>query len=71
MMKRMVLIALAALLLTACGQGADELYETARFEEQQSNLDHARSLYRRIIEDHPDSPYAERAEKRLEELADY
>ncbi|NIQ94378.1 MAG: hypothetical protein GWN87_09295 [Desulfuromonadales bacterium] len=67
-MKKMLLIALTALLLAGCGQGADELYETARFEEQQFNLDHARSLYRRIVEEHPDSPYAEKAARRLEEL---
>ena len=54
--------------LVACGDDPRQLYETARLEERQRNLTHARELYERIIRDHPDSPYTEHARARLAEL---
>lgn len=56
------------LLLAACGDKAKELYETAQFEEQQFNKPHATELYRKIVKEHPDSPYAAQARSRLAEL---
>ncbi len=60
---------LLALPLAACGDGAKELFETAQFEEVQNNREHARKLYRRILRDHPGSPFAARARERLAVLA--
>ena len=60
----------AALSLFGCGDRAEELYDTAQFEELQNNKAHARKLYERIIRDHGDSPYAARAKQRLAELAE-
>jgi len=55
-------------LLSGCGDGAKELFDTAQFEEKQSNKPHATQLYRRIVEQHPNSPYAAQAKARLGEL---
>ena len=61
-----VLLVLALTLpLAGCGDGAEELFETAQFEEVQNNREHARKLYNRILRDHPDSPVAARARERL------
>lgn len=54
--------------LAGCGDGAEELYETAQFEELQNNKAHARKLYERIIRDHADSRYADRARQRIAEM---
>jgi len=68
-MKKTLSILSLALLLAGCGDGAKEMYETARFEEQQLNADRAGALYRRIVSEHPSSPYAEQARERLKALA--
>jgi TolA-binding protein len=53
-------------MIAACSRsGPDELLETARFEELQRNVPHARKLYAEIVEKHPDSPQAAEARKRL------
>ncbi len=67
---RMVFVcaALAVVLvlpLAGCGDGAEEMFETAQFEEVQNNKEHARKLYDRILSDHPDSPFAAKAKGRL------
>ena len=41
-------------------------YRAARREAEQRP--HATKLYRQIVEDHPDSPYANQAKTRLAEL---
>jgi len=67
----MTLILLMAL-LTGCVSGekkAAELLETARFEEKQTNLEHATSLYQEILKDYPSSPAAKEAAIRMAELA--
>ena len=56
---------LLALPLASCGDGAEEMFETAQFEEVQNNKEHARKLYNRILRDHPDSPFAAKARERL------
>ena len=56
------------LLLVGCGDKAKELYDTAQFEEKQFNKPHATQLYRQIIEEFPNSPYANQAKSRLAEL---
>ncbi len=62
--------ALAAwLALAGCGgDKAQELFETAQFEERQNNLEHARQLYEEILREYPKSEAAKAAEARLREL---
>ncbi len=55
-------------MLFACGENPEQLFETAQFEEQQHNQAHAKELYERILRDHAKSPVARQAEARLKEL---
>jgi hypothetical protein len=48
--------------------GAAELMETAKFEELQQNVPHARELYQRIVTEYPDSAEAKVARERLAAL---
>ena len=61
----MLLVSTLALPLAGCGDGAEEMFKTAQFEEVQNNREHARQLYDRILRDHPDSPFAAKARERL------
>jgi len=59
------------LLAGGCAPGekkASELLETARFEEKQSNLEHAAKLYDEILKNHPSSPAAKEAAARMAEI---
>jgi hypothetical protein len=56
------------LLLVGCGDKAKDLYDTAQLEEKQFNKPHATKLYRQILEQYPDSSYANQAKTRLAEL---
>jgi TolA-binding protein len=56
------------LLLIGCGDNAKDLYDTAQLEEKQNNRPHATKLYRRIVEEYPNSPHAKQAKTRLAEL---
>jgi TolA-binding protein len=67
-MRKLLVLLCLSLALAGCSDRAEELYETAGFEEQQFNREHAGKLYREIIEKYPDSPYADRAKERLAEL---
>lgn len=58
-------------ILAGCSSGekkAAELLETARFEEKQSNLEHATKLYEEILKKYPSSPAARDAAARMGEL---
>ena len=70
-MKQLVLvfIMICILVFSACsGNSAEELFETALFEELQRNHEHAIQLYEEIIEKHTGSEYAKKAEDRLSEM---
>ena len=67
-MTRSTLIVLCALSLcfSGCtGDKANELLETAEFEERQMNLPHAKQLYEDVIRLYPSSREADRARSRL------
>jgi TolA-binding protein len=64
----MLLIILATALSGCSGNGAKELFDTAKLEELQDNHEHARQLYQEIIDNYPESQYANRANERLSEL---
>ena len=65
-----LLILLLPLFLSGCSnQQAKELFETAQFEEQQFNRDHAKKLYQEILVKYPDSEYAPKAKERIEQMA--
>ncbi len=46
------------------------LFETAQFEEQQSNFKHARKLYQEIIREYPETSFAYKAAARLDSLGE-
>ncbi|MBN1106270.1 MAG: hypothetical protein JXL84_22875 [Deltaproteobacteria bacterium] len=50
------------------GKKAEEIYETAQFEELQKNYPHAKKLYREILEKHAESAVAGKASERLKAL---
>lgn len=58
----------ASILLAACGNKAADLYDTAQFEEVQSNRDHAIKLYEEIERKYPGTEQAKKAQERLKML---
>lgn len=62
------LAACLLLVLVGCGDNAKDLYDTAQLEEKQFNKPHATKLYRQIVEEYPNSTYANQAKARLAEL---
>jgi outer membrane protein assembly factor BamD (BamD/ComL family) len=72
-MKKILLVfaMVFVLALPSCsGKKAEEMYETAQFEELQTNYPHARQLYEEIIEKYPESEYAAQAADRLNAIRD-
>ena len=67
-MRRLIIVCALAAVISGCGDTAKDLYDTAQLEEKQFNKPHATKLYRQIIEEHADSPYANQAKSRLAEL---
>ena len=70
-MKRVFLICIIvmAMAFTSCsGSKAEEIYETAQFEELQKNYVHARQLYEEIIKKYPKSEYSKKSSDRLSAL---
>ena len=66
--KNIILICLFALamgVMGCSGDSAKDLYETAQLEELQKNREHALQLYEEILQKHPNSEYAKKAEERL------
>ena len=55
--------------LSGCtGNGGQQLFETAKLEELQDNREHARQLYKEIIDHYPETEYARKAQERLSGL---
>jgi TolA-binding protein len=70
-MKKMILTVLlfASLAIVGCsGDSAEDLFDTAQLEELQNNPDHARQLYQKIVSEHPDSGFAQKARERLAKM---
>ena len=63
-----LLVACLLLVLAGGGDNAGDLYDPAQFEEKQNNRPHAAKLYRQIVKEYPDSPFANQAKARLAEL---
>lgn len=63
-------VALGVALSGCFGESAEQLMQTAEFEELQHNEEHARQLYERIIREYPASPEATKAAGRLKALAE-
>ena len=72
MKKYLPVVAMVFVLaISSCsGKKAEEMYETAQFEELQTNYPHARQLYEEIIKKYPESEYAAQAADRLKALQD-
>jgi len=70
-MKRWLSIVCIVLAVTVCGcTGSDPeaLFDTAKLEERQDNPEHARQLYQRLVDEHPQTAYADKARERLRDL---
>ena len=70
-MNRGIYILLVFVILAFAGcsdKMAQELYETAQFEELQNNKPNAAKLYRKILEKYPDTATAVKARERLEAM---
>jgi TolA-binding protein len=62
----MLCAAALSVMLAGCSRsGPSELLETAKLEELQTNLPHAKELYREIVERYPESTEAKTARERL------
>ena len=62
-------LVLAASCLSACGADqSSQWLETAQLEERQNNVAHAKQLYEDILRLYPNSPAAEVARTRLDQL---
>jgi hypothetical protein len=62
---RWIGLGVLCVMVWGCGEDPRQLFETAQFEEQQHNRAHAQELYERVIQQHPESEFAEKARQRL------
>lgn len=56
-------------MLLGCSDKAKDLFETAAFEEAQSNYPHAKQLYEELVQLYPSSREAEIARARIADLS--
>jgi TolA-binding protein len=69
MNRRLLPLLFLVSLLSACGgDQADQWLETAKLEERQNNVAHAKQLYEDIVRQYPDSQAAKAARARLDAL---
>lgn len=64
------ILLISCVFLSCAGDDAAEIYENAQFEELQNNNEHALQLYRKVVNEHPESTYAEKAREKLLALED-
>ena len=57
------------ILMLGCSDKAKDLFETAAFEEAQSNYPHAKQLYEELVNLYPNSKEAEIARARIADLS--
>ena len=72
-MKKFVILCIITLMIacSSCsGKKAEEMYETAQFEELQKNFVHARQLYQEILDKYPESEISKKASERLKAIKD-
>ena len=62
------MIVMAIATVGCSGNGAQQLFDTAKLEELQDNPDHARQLYQQVIDEYPGTECAKKAKARLTEL---
>lgn len=67
-MKKIAIALFLSALVGCFGESAEQMMNTAKFEEVQRNYEHARQLYQRILSQHPNSPEAKQAAERLAAL---
>jgi outer membrane protein assembly factor BamD (BamD/ComL family) len=70
-MNRTILIFMMVCMAALAGCTGDkgkELFDTAQFEEQQRNNEHARQLYEEIVKKYPGSEFATKAAERLQAI---
>lgn len=69
-MNKIIALALLVFALIGCSseKKAEEMLNTAHFEEKQHNFEHATQLYQDIIRTYPGTPSASDASTRLEAL---
>ena len=63
-----VLMLMTGLIMTACGDGARDIFDTAELEELQNSPERALILYQEIVDKYPSSPLAEKAKERIKVL---
>ena len=71
-MRQIVLVVIIVFVIALSGcssNSAEELFDTAKLEELQSNPEHASKLYQEIIDKYPDSEFAGKAKERI--ISDY
>ncbi len=67
--NRFMAMVFLGIALVACSSGnAQQLLETAQFEEKQNNKEHATKLYQQIVAKYPDAAQAKIAQERLNAL---
>lgn len=66
-----ILLALFLTFIVTCAKSegpAEALYSVGQLEEKQYNPEHATEIYQKIIEKYPDTPWAEKARKRIKDI---
>jgi outer membrane protein assembly factor BamD (BamD/ComL family) len=63
-----ILMLMTGLMMTACSDGARDIFDTAELEELQNSPERALILYQEIVDKYPSSPLAKKAKERIKAL---